>query len=49
MAVVETTEDAEMLRVLGIDYGQGLYLLHTMAGSDPARSSRVVYPVAATR
>lgn len=41
MEAVETAEDAEMLRVLGIDYGQGFYFLHPMAGSDLARSDRV--------
>jgi EAL domain-containing protein (putative c-di-GMP-specific phosphodiesterase class I) len=41
MEAVGTAEDAEMLRVLGIEYGQGFYFLHPMAGSDLTGSDRV--------
>jgi EAL domain-containing protein (putative c-di-GMP-specific phosphodiesterase class I) len=41
MEAVETTEDAEILRVLGIDYGQGYFFSEPLPGRDLARSPRV--------
>jgi EAL domain-containing protein (putative c-di-GMP-specific phosphodiesterase class I)/ActR/RegA family two-component response regulator len=44
MEAVETAEDAEMLRVLGIDYGQGHHFSEPLPGRELARSSRVGIP-----
>lgn len=37
MEAVETADDAEMLRSLGIDYGQGFFFLEPLAGAELAR------------
>jgi EAL domain-containing protein (putative c-di-GMP-specific phosphodiesterase class I)/CheY-like chemotaxis protein len=44
MEAVETEEEAEILCILGIDYGQGYYFLEPMPGRDLAHSSRVGIP-----
>src|SRR5947209_2222966 len=41
MEAVETEEEAEILCILGIDYGQGYYFLEPLPGRDLASSSRV--------
>jgi EAL domain-containing protein (putative c-di-GMP-specific phosphodiesterase class I) len=41
MEAVETEEEAEMLRVLGIDFGQGYFFLEPLPGQELARSQRV--------
>jgi hypothetical protein len=38
---VETAEDAEMLRVLGIDYGQGHHFSEPLPGRELACSPRI--------
>jgi EAL domain-containing protein (putative c-di-GMP-specific phosphodiesterase class I) len=37
MEAVETADDADMLRSLGIDYGQGFFFLEPLAGAELAR------------
>jgi len=44
MEAVETAEDAEVLRVLGIDYGQGHYFSEPKPGRELACSSRIGIP-----
>jgi EAL domain-containing protein (putative c-di-GMP-specific phosphodiesterase class I)/DNA-binding NarL/FixJ family response regulator len=44
MEAVETEEEAEILCILGIDYGQGYYFLEPLPGRDLAHSSRVGIP-----
>ena len=44
MEAVETEEEAEILCILGIDYGQGYYFLEPLPGRDLALSSRVGIP-----
>ncbi len=44
MEAVETEEEAEILCILGIDYGQGYYFLEPMPGRELAHSSRVGIP-----
>jgi EAL domain-containing protein (putative c-di-GMP-specific phosphodiesterase class I) len=44
MEAVETEEEAEILCILGIDYGQGYYFLEPLPGRDVASSSRVGIP-----
>ncbi len=44
MEAVETAEDAEVLRVLGIDYGQGHYFSEPRPGRELALSSRIGIP-----
>ncbi|HEX7180962.1 MAG TPA: EAL domain-containing response regulator [Thermoanaerobaculia bacterium] len=41
MEAVETAEDAEILRVLGIDYGQGYFFSEPLPGRELAQSSRI--------
>jgi EAL domain-containing protein (putative c-di-GMP-specific phosphodiesterase class I)/ActR/RegA family two-component response regulator len=41
MEAVETIEDAEILRFLGIDYGQGYFFSEPLPGRELARSPRV--------
>jgi EAL domain-containing protein (putative c-di-GMP-specific phosphodiesterase class I) len=41
MEAVETAEDAEILRFLGIDYGQGYFFSEPLPGKDLASSPRV--------
>jgi len=41
MEAVETAEDAEILRFLGIDYGQGYFFSEPLPGRELARSARV--------
>jgi len=41
MEAVETAEDAEVLRVLGIDYAQGYFFLPPLPGRELAQSLRV--------
>lgn len=41
MEAVETSEEAEVLHRLGIDYGQGFYFLEPLPGRELARSDRV--------
>jgi EAL domain-containing protein (putative c-di-GMP-specific phosphodiesterase class I) len=44
MEAVETEEEAEILCILGIDYGQGYHFLEPMPGRDLAQSSRIGIP-----
>lgn len=44
MEAVETPEDAEALRWLGIDYAQGYHFLHPLPGRELAQSARVGVP-----
>jgi EAL domain-containing protein (putative c-di-GMP-specific phosphodiesterase class I)/ActR/RegA family two-component response regulator len=44
MEAVETEEEAEILCILGIDYGQGYYFLEPLPGRELAHSSRVGIP-----
>jgi EAL domain-containing protein (putative c-di-GMP-specific phosphodiesterase class I)/DNA-binding NarL/FixJ family response regulator len=44
MEAVETAEDAEALRWLGIDYAQGYFFLRPLPGRELAQSSRVGVP-----
>ena len=44
MEAVETEEEAEILCILGIDYGQGYYFLEPLPGRDLAHSARVGLP-----
>jgi EAL domain-containing protein (putative c-di-GMP-specific phosphodiesterase class I)/CheY-like chemotaxis protein len=44
MEAVETEEEAEILCILGIDYGQGYYFLEPLPGRELALSSRVGIP-----
>lgn len=44
MEAVESAEDAEALRWLGIDYAQGYYFLHPLPGRELAQSGRVGVP-----
>lgn len=44
MEAVETPEDAEALRWLGIDYAQGYHFLHPLPGRELAQSGRVGVP-----
>jgi EAL domain-containing protein (putative c-di-GMP-specific phosphodiesterase class I)/ActR/RegA family two-component response regulator len=41
MEAVETSEEADVLHRLGIDYGQGFYFLEPLPGAELARSRRV--------
>jgi len=41
MEAVETAEDAEILRFLGIDYGQGYFFSEPLPGKELAKSPRV--------
>jgi EAL domain-containing protein (putative c-di-GMP-specific phosphodiesterase class I) len=41
MEAVETAEDAEILRFLGIDYGQGYFFSEPLPGRELAQSSRI--------
>src|SRR6202035_2867954 len=47
MEAVESEEEAEILTLLGIDYGQGFFFLEPLPGQDLARSTRVGLPNAA--
>ncbi len=44
MEAVETEEEAEILCILGIDYGQGYYFLEPLPGRDLAHSALVGIP-----
>jgi EAL domain-containing protein (putative c-di-GMP-specific phosphodiesterase class I)/ActR/RegA family two-component response regulator len=44
MEAVETEEEAEILCILGIDYGQGYYFLEPLPGRELAHSARVGIP-----
>ena len=44
MEAVETEEEAEILCILGIDYGQGYYFLEPLPGHELAHSARVGIP-----